>query len=420
MKQTGYGMTNVGRVRDHNEDRFLVAPELGLYIVSDGLGGHAAGEVASEMVCVTIDTFIRDHKYVVAEYARTPSPENRQKVLKLVREAVEQASNAINIEAELDVQKRGMGATLAMVLVAGSNAIVVHVGDSRVMMFRDDRCHQLTEDHSSLSEQLRKGMITADEAIRTRVKSRITRCIAHNISSDPDILHVELAPGDRFLLCSDGLTDYTNTTELPTLVKVFKAAQWPAMLVDVANQRGGKDNITAVVIAIEPDNDAAPAVNPSAKLDALRRIPLFHELSYRDLLKIMGACEMRKYQPGDAVVRDGEHTGGLFVIVAGRVQVSKGGRILAELGPGDFFGEMSLLDNEPRSADVSASMPTWLLSIGRDDCRVMLRDNPVLGSKMLWAFCQILNARLRNANRELAGNPSGQTGAPLPLDPSGQ
>ncbi len=431
MKQAGFGMTNVGRVRDHNEDKHLIVQDLGLYIVSDGLGGHAAGEVASEMVCATLGTFIKDNKHVIVDYAKTPTNEKRQKVLRLVREAIDQASNTINMEAELDVQKRGMGATLAMVLVAGNNAIVAHVGDSRVMMFRDDKCHQLTEDHSSLSEQLRKGVITADEAIRTRIKSRITRCIAHNISSDPDLLHVELAPGDRFLLCTDGLTDYTNTTELPTLCKVLKPSQWPTMLVDLANQRGGKDNITAVVVSIEADQETGPSVNPSSKLEALRRIPLFHELSYRDLLKIMGACDMRRYMANEAVVKDGDLTGGLYVIVAGKVQVSKAGRPLADLGPGDFFGEMSLLDNEPRSADVNALQPTWLLSIARDDCRLMLRDNPVLGSKMLWAFCQILNTRLRAANKQIALSHSSQASShntgimpairpsdPVPLDPN--
>ena len=143
----------------------------------------------------------------------------------------------------------------------------------------------------------------------------------------------------------------------------------------------------------------------------------FPGITPQEIEELIINSQVHSYEPGAVLCRENAVEDRFYMILDGEVEVTKNinkteSRLLQTLSPGDFFGEMSLLDNEPRSADVTSTQQTWLLSIGRDECRLMLRDNPVLGAKMLWAFCQILNSRLRNANRELVSSFSGVAATP--------
>jgi protein phosphatase len=237
--------TDVGRVREGNEDGYLVDEAVGLAAVADGMGGHQAGEVASATALEALRAAVNSGQPV--------------------REAVEDANRAVFTKALSDPAFANMGTTLtATTLVAGGTLIVAHVGDSRAYLMHDGELSQITQDHSHVEELVREGKLTEAEAAVHPLRSVITRALGVDDEVDVDVYPVELQPGDRVLLCSDGLSgmvhNETIAAELRREEDPGRAAQ---RLVDAANAAGGEDNVTVVVIAVtdeEPVRDPAPAV----------------------------------------------------------------------------------------------------------------------------------------------------------------
>jgi serine/threonine protein phosphatase PrpC len=397
-----FAVSDVGRKRKLNEDSFLVDEALGLYIVADGMGGHAAGEVASAAAVQAVRTAILEERDKVEKFGREASDDNRDNLQLLMERAIQKAASTIYKMAELDQGKRGMGTTLCALLVAGKKGIIGHVGDSRVYLFRNGRVHQITEDHTLIQEQMKRGIITKEQAATSDVKNVITRAVGIQASVQVDTLFTDMLPGDLYLLCSDGLHGYFEDAELPELLKREPREALAAHLVDLANERGGKDNITAVLISMEAEEDEEHT-DVEAKAEMLRRIPLFQHMTYKELLALLAIAKGRQFEAGQPIITEGEPGEDLFVIFRGKVDVVKQGTVIAHLKAGGHFGEMGIVDHAPRSATVRASEPTTAISIDRETLLKLMRRDSLLAVKMLWSFVQVLSERLRNTNEALTG-----------------
>src|SRR6202165_4491287 len=236
-----WARTDIGRKRKHNEDAFLTDDALGLYVVADGMGGHAAGEVASAQAVKSIREALEGGRPLLESFAKAPTVEGREHVAQLMERAILKACADIHAIASGDTGKRGMGTTVVALLAAGKKAVVGHVGDSRVYLFRNGRAHQLTEDHTIIQEQLKRGLITREQVATAENRNVITRAVGIQASVAVDSLGTDLLPGDLFVLCSDGLHGYLDDAELPQLF-AQEREKLPDLLVDLALQRGGKDN----------------------------------------------------------------------------------------------------------------------------------------------------------------------------------
>ncbi|WP_242356275.1 Stp1/IreP family PP2C-type Ser/Thr phosphatase [Anaeromyxobacter sp. SG64] len=244
---TAHGLTDVGRRRDHNEDALLVDDDLHLYVVADGMGGHAGGGTASRLAVETIQRTVR------AARARTPGAFNpgsaeSSALPGILRGAVEQACAVIYAAAQADPELAGMGTTATAVLVDGRSAFVAHVGDSRCYLLREGRIRQISEDHSLVAEQVKAGAITADEARNSRFKNIITRSVGFEREVKVDVMAFALAPRDAVVVCCDGLTNLVDDHEILRIVTEAPLAEAAARLVALANARGGDDNITVIVL----------------------------------------------------------------------------------------------------------------------------------------------------------------------------
>lgn len=223
--------TDVGRVRDHNEDAFLVAEDLGLIAVADGMGGHRGGEVAS---ATALDALR------IAFLAGAA-----------IEDAVSAANDAVHDQSVADPNLRGMGTTLTAGALIDGMLVLGHVGDSRAYLLREEQLQRVTTDHSLVEELVRAGELTAAEAEQDPRRSMITRALGLESGVEVDIEQVELADGDRVLLCSDGLTNMVGETDLVAhLVETVDPQDVARDLVDAANAAGGVDNITVVVIDV--------------------------------------------------------------------------------------------------------------------------------------------------------------------------
>ncbi len=401
LEVKAYGVSDVGRKRKRNEDSYVIAPEIGLFAVADGMGGHAAGDVASQRAVEAVRAFVAAQAEVLRAFADDPSPDRGAAAARLVEEGIQSACADIFRMAEADAKLRGMGTTFVCLIVAGERAVVAHVGDSRLYLYRRRSLHALTEDHTLVAEQIRAGAITAENAKHSPFKGVLTRALGAHESVQVDSLVVDLLPGDAFLLCSDGLHGYYTEEELAE--RLDEATIDEALAVDLvtgANERGGKDNITAVLVSAE-DSGAEEAAT-IARVDVLRRIPLFEHLTYRELNEVLAIAQTRSYPAGETVVQEGEAGGDLFVVLEGEVAVEQHGLAIAVVGPGGHFGEMGLVDAGPRSASVRVRAPLRAMIVHRDAMLALMQREPTLAVKLLWAFVQVLSQRLRATNTELS------------------
>ncbi|WP_428268068.1 cyclic nucleotide-binding domain-containing protein [Haliangium sp.] len=404
MKYHSSGSTHPGRVRDRNEDYLLVDEDIGLYLVCDGMGGHNAGEVASEMAAKAIAEHLREQVELLREYSRDPKPRTRRKIKGTLDKAVQKACQSVWRAASRDRGMAGMGTTLAMVLVCGRNAFVLHVGDSRVYLLRNRTLCQLTEDHTLMADMIKEGMMSREAAKKHPHAAALTRAVGIQSAVQADILHVEMMLGDRYLLCSDGVTAYLDGQDL------LRAIQRPGLdglaehIVAEANARGGRDNVTALILGVEHEGQE-PTIEHSEivakKIEVLLRIPMFSSFDYKELVKFLELGELRTARKGEAVIREGEEDATMYVILTGRAEVFKGDHLVNRLGPGDYFGEMSLIDQVPRSATVVAIQPMTFMVLERERFFKLLQSDARIATKVFWAFVQKLNRRLRQADDEV-------------------
>ncbi len=290
MRLWAWGQSDPGRKRERNEDSYLVDTETGVMAVADGMGGHQGGATASRMAVEHLGRELADargnfEKALAAQIRETmriteemeavepdfgappvpsffpvaPTPTMGfeptlrgdapafSPALELMRGVVRRASTEIFEAAWIKPELRGMGTTLTAVLVHQGRAHVVHAGDSRCYMFRDGQLRQLTDDHSWIAEQLRSGTISEAEARSSKFRHVITKSIGFERDIEADTKSVPVSAGDCFVLCSDGMSNYVEHGELERIVAMTWYRKLPETLIELANSRGGDDNITVVV-----------------------------------------------------------------------------------------------------------------------------------------------------------------------------
>jgi protein phosphatase len=243
-----YGLTDVGRRREANEDQFLVDAGLGLYAVADGMGGHAAGEVASQLAIQTLADTLRETGWTGDE---TDCDAAQQSLNEAVRKANQRICETVLAREEW----RGMGTTVVALLMCGENAVIAHVGDSRAYMLRGGDFRRLTSDHSWVNEQVRLGLLTDDDAQRHPMRNIVTRALGNRMDVAVDFTNEPMRDGDVILLCSDGLNTMLSDDEIRATLASHEGNPEEACraLVDAANDRGGEDNTTVIVLRRQPD-----------------------------------------------------------------------------------------------------------------------------------------------------------------------
>lgn len=250
MRRHSAGLTDVGRRRIANEDAFLIDDGLGLYVVADGMGGHAAGEVASQEAVDTVLGMVRRHQEALDEVAAGNLSEDAvHRAVRTLESAVQAATYMVFAIAQNEPEQQGMGTTLSALQICGNHGITAQVGDSRVYLVRDGTAIPLTEDHTLVAWQLKQGIISEEEALVSPHKNVITRAVGSRDYVQVDTQFIEIQSGDSFLLCSDGLHGYLDDDEIPAVMDLG-ATVAARRFIELANERGGRDNITAVVVEV--------------------------------------------------------------------------------------------------------------------------------------------------------------------------
>jgi serine/threonine protein phosphatase PrpC len=410
MELSFWAATDVGKKREINEDNFLVDKKLSLFVVADGMGGHASGEVASHLAVHEFRATVEAGKDAIDRFNKGDAAVRPQEILGILEGAIQAAGSAIYHKGQTEPEKRGMGTTTSALLIAGDRGFIAHVGDSRIYMLRSGQVVQLTEDHSLVNELVRRGKITREGfegSPYKAYKNAVTRAVGVYETVQGDTIDFEILPGDQFLLCSDGLHSYLDDQRIIDLLKEEDITSVPKKMVELANASGGHDNITALVVRVDapvagttPDNRAEELTR---KIEVLKQMPLFRHLTYKEIIRVLNVTEVREYAPGQEIIKEGTPGEEMFIVLRGKVRLHKNGAFITHLAAGSHMGEMALVDRGPRSVSATADDRSRVLTLRRREFYQIIRKDPSLSVKLLWSFVQVLADRLRKTTEDLSG-----------------
>lgn len=328
-------VTDIGVVREHNEDSAFMEPTRGFFIVADGMGGHAAGEVASAMAVETVKTTLEAAHVEIDAFKKAPTDAGRRGIVQLLQNAVLSAHQAVFQRGQAEADKQGMGTTLDVVLIAGPEAFVAHVGDSRTYLIRDAKVSQITTDHTVAEVLVIEGKLTIEEAQVSPLRTILVNAIGVSQDVGVEMAHVTLRRDDRILLCSDGLHDYfPQDEEIAERLSAAAPGEALAEMVELAKTRGGHDNITGVTVHIIDVVGGVPASldgESTQPLDASANPFMADEPTQTALpqsglgarLGNLPTASVRATQPMRVVVDDGDSMGDTIPPMMGMPAITK-------------------------------------------------------------------------------------------------
>ena len=417
----GAAATHVGNVRDHNEDSHFIDCDLGLFLVCDGMGGHAAGEVASDLAIRALrEQWGGEELHDVSEqWLERGTPEAKKRLLDTLRAGVIAAHDSIIAEADRDETKSGMGTTLVGAVIVGGELVFAHAGDSRAYLVRDGISMQLTEDHTLLARLLAAGIDVDVSGEGSRFRSMLTNALGIGDEVKVSTFVVPLADGDRFLLCSDGVSEYVPENEVgDVLTKQPSPARAAQRLIDLALERGGGDNATAVVIRVlEAGETPLPAEQRKKDDTAIHACPLWgRRMTPQQRLRALRIAIPRDHNFGEKLPPHALGDRVAWIILEGEL-VQDG----EPVGPGALVYPESLLSTRealpppPRDALAITRSDVRALAIRADDFRELCEDDGELGETLLDSLAAMIARRRPRASSPVDAR--GSTDPQLPAVP---
>jgi serine/threonine protein phosphatase PrpC len=382
--------SDLGQVRNKNEDNFLVDALNGLFIVADGMGGGVQGEKASRRAIETFSATLYNNRNLLRALELQVDQSMRQQLSDLLYQAIHAANQEILRIRRSFGAKVTMGTTLTAFLLLGQNAAIAHIGDSRIYRVRYRDLRQLTMDHSLVAEQVREGFITQEQADISPFRNVLVQAIGKSDKIDPQIEFLDVEMGDQYLLCSDGLSNYLTGAEIITVMGEPEGYRIVPRLIDCANARGGSDNITAIAIRLS----SAEHYQPTTEIDLSRSLgnaPLLRGLKANESMRLLQLGKTFDYIAGERIISEDAVDRSMYLIFDGKVGLYRGGHWLSTLETGQHFGLFSLLDGQGRLSTAIAESPVRLLEIARNDFVDLLRREPNLGVKIVWNLLKDLS-----------------------------
>jgi PPM family protein phosphatase len=385
------GISHIGRVRKTNEDVWHADPGLGLLVVADGMGGHAAGEVAAR---IAVDELAKSLRVpaalaVLDAFVSAPTLDARRAVFDVLEAGAEASHAAVQAMAAKDAKRRGMGCTLDAALLLGNKAFLVHVGDGRTYLARTTTTIQLTQDHTIHGSLVARGLLTPSEP--PAAKNILTNAVGRNGSLHVEEIFVELAEGDRLLLCTDGVHgELGDENVVSELARSGPADDTAIAVVNAAVERGGKDNATALVVAVGPrrkDRSAASDAGQSAR-DATfaAHSSLLSGVPGPLVARALSAAVEVELEQGQPVPRffTGDRVG--YIVLEGRVDSPSGWTY----GPSGVVYPESLAGGGQGTVLCTTGERTRALRIRADDFREVCASDTQLAAHLYQRLAHIL------------------------------
>jgi serine/threonine protein phosphatase PrpC len=354
------------------------------------------GEKASRRSIETFSATLYNKRELIKALAYRHDESLRNEVSELLHQAIVAANQEIlRIRKGLGPNTT-MGTTLTAMLLQGNTGVLAHVGDSRIYRVRYREVNQLSRDHSLVAEQVREGYITPEQAQFSPFRNVLVQAVGKSEKIAPQIEFFHLHPGDQFLLCSDGLSNYLTEDEIITVLEEPEGHRIVPRLIDCANARGGSDYITAIAIRLSSPEH----YQPTTEVDIGRSFsssPLLRGLKPAETTRTLQLGQTADYIAGERIMTEDTNARSLFLIFDGQVGLYRGGHWLTTLETGQHFGLYSLVDGKGRLATAIAESQVRILEISRGEFVELLRTDPSLGVKIVWNLLKDQSASHRGA-----------------------
>ena len=360
----------------------------GLFIVADGIGEGAAADAAARLFCQTVAGMKRRFAEVMAHDA--DEREQRRRAVSLMRQAFDQAADRIYRLAERRVGYGGMCTAATVVAIGPTGAVLGHVGDVRCYLMRNGDLRCLTRDHTHDKD-------TVEGEIRPR--PTLSRNIGHLPTAQPDTLWLDLTGGDSVAMCSFGL--YQSMKHEALLSKLEQGLDSAARVARIQNG-SSRAQVNALVAEMTTVNDEA--IGTRDKIELMRRVKLFQQLTDQELVRMLRVVYERRLRDGEVLCAEGQVGDSMYIVYEGSVDISKKGRHLVTLHPGQHLGEIAFIAGGPRSATVTAQEPTTVLTFGREDFAQLGREEPQISAKVLWSCALNLSDRIRDLSKNVVSD----------------
>lgn len=388
MRIEGKGLSDQGLKRSRNEDFIHVDNDRSLYIVCDGVGGTGNGNIASKMAAESCAAYIEQGEASFNEFYKTGKIQHLED---LVRNAMQNACGDVYYEAHKRPSLKGMASTMTTVLVVNDRAILGHVGDSRLYLIRNNQVYVVTEDHT-LGKDLRERHEMSEEEIKLNKFDHIlNRSIGYFKSVEIDTLVFDILPGDELILCSDGLHNYLRTpVQLVPMLEHEEANTSLKEMVQFALNGGGADNISVILIQTKLEESVYMGFDSGRTellndFSILHKIPLFKDLSFIRINRLLNVCETNEYSKGETILEKGDQIKGVYIVYSGHLESSDKS---ISFKKGQFTGTRSLMFETVASHTLTAVEPSTLLYITSDNYKRLCHKHPKFGVKLLENFIE--------------------------------
>lgn len=400
MQTRGVGKSVTGTARDFNEDSFLIDDELGFYVLSDGIGGRACGEIASAVTVRSLAHFLSDHEEQVV--AARNGKVDKESIVQLAESAVLYACQELQRHIDTHRDCSVMGSTMTMVIVLDNKAVMAHVGNTRLYLYRNGAVHQLSNDHTIAAEYLRKGIIGEEEVVGHPYEKVLTRALGRQPSVIVETLLFDILPLDRLLLCSNGLRLPVDRPDLIGDVFREDIADTPQRLIELALQEKNDDDATVVIIqpGVSAEDDLKPQLTsfmPDSYFDLLGSVRIFEDLSLSQLQRIRNISQTFYFEPGEHIVKQGERAAGMYLVLEGSVETSLNGKKYSELRAGDTALENMLLNAHPAGVTLKAREATRVLLLERNEFEKFAKQFPRIGVALMNSIAERLADELERS-----------------------
>ena len=355
LRYKAWGGTDLGRKRTENQDAALIDTVNGFFMVADGMGGGVRGAEAAQTSVETVRTSLFNSMAVLHRLAHAPTRSNYRVAQQAIQQAVLSAHAKVRAASRSLGAGKVMGTTFTALIVTGRVGIVGHVGDSRIYRLRDGTLQLLSRDHSWIAERVRRGEITPEQARKMPGQNVLMQALGASARIELDVAFVTMKPGDEFLLCSDGLHRYLIEDEIVTVFKDGVNETTISRLIDCANQRGGSDNITALVVKVEAPWDSAAATQLDLGDGLFSSMRLFAGLDMTRTACYLQAGRVRSFIPGELVLVEDRPLDCVHLVLEGRATTTRQGVWMGTLTPGSFYGHETLLGPAVSPFSVSCS-----------------------------------------------------------------
>ena len=407
MRPIATAATDAGTVRGDNADGYVTDDVHGVYAVADGSSGPPG-----EMACRLLLQAVAERASALERLAQTALSANVEP--SQARRAVMDALSRLFQDVHADLlslvferpELRGATTTATIAVWDGKGVYVAHIGDCRLYLLHDRDLRQLTSDHTMVEDLIRMGHLRPEERSVHRLRGVVSRSIGESALCKTDLAYVEVAPGDRLVLCSDGVSDYL---EFDTLWKIV----WPGgsahAIVEEALKVGSADNVTALVVTLPEPNIPSTVVSSIAevlqhteRLDLLATLSFCRHLRTDELMTVLRYVHEVQLLPGTVVFRQGDAGSDVYLVAKGKLAVEVDGQQVTSLEVGAHFGEIALVSGQARSATIRAIEPTRILRLSRDDFFDLSQRDQSVAVKILWSFAQTLAGRVTDLSTQLA------------------